>query len=74
MESKRYTVVGDIGGTNFRLRLSALGSDHKYHCVKEIHFDSKKYVSFCAFIDKLCEVAGVSYHYFSNLSRCKQAA
>ncbi|CDW81338.1 glucokinase [Stylonychia lemnae] len=55
----RYIIVGDTGGTNFRLRLSKeirmQGKVVSYECVKSIQLKKKDYKNYSHHIDQLLE-------------------
>lgn len=58
MEVKNhYAVLGDIGGTNFRLRLVDIKSRK---IVREVTYMTKDYKSFADYIDRLLEQSHVS--------------
>ena len=55
----RFVVVGDIGGTNFRLRVSEIKGE-RLMLIEEIIYSTKEYVSFKAFIDTLLAKNSIS--------------
>lgn len=51
---RRFAVLGDIGGTNFRLRLCQI-ADGKVTTKDEVFYETKQYSSFSFFIDQLLD-------------------